>query len=87
MHILSRKKHKNDSKFTPFKMYAQSKITVINRDEVIVEGCTGVNEYYSNIISLKIPGGRFNISGKNLSIAAFDENAFIVKGKIENMEF
>ena len=87
MHILSRKNQKTDPKLTPFKMYAQSKITVINRDEVIVEGCIGVNEYYSNIISLKIPSGRFVVTGYNLSITAFDENAFIIKGKIEKMEF
>lgn len=87
MHILNRKKQKNAQNNGPFKLYAQSKITIINTSEVIVEGCIGVNEYYGDFISLKIPSGKFTVGGKNLAITVFDENALTIYGKIENMEF
>lgn len=87
MHISNHKNLNISTPFNRFKLFAESKITIINKEEIIVEGCIGVNGYYSDAISLKIPSGKFTVHGSGLSITAFDENAFVLKGKIDSMEF
>ena len=65
---------------------AETKITIIGFDEMLVENYKGILEYEEFYIKIKTDIGNINVSGFNLRLEQATEDDVFVKGKIESLE-
>lgn len=64
-----------------------SKITMIENNELFIEGETSVVDYYDEYIKLKCNNVFIQIDGKKLKIEEFSNTELLVSGDILNIGF
>ncbi len=65
---------------------AESKFTILNFDEMLIENYKGILEYEEFYIKISTNIGIVNINGFNLSLEQATEDDILVKGKIESID-
>ena len=64
----------------------ETKITLVNFDEMLIENYKGIIEYEEFYIKIKIDIGNVNINGFNLYLEQITEDDILIKGKIESID-
>ena len=65
---------------------SETKITIINFDEMLIENYKGILEYEEFYIKIKTNLGNININGFNLNLEQVTENDISIHGKIESID-
>ena len=65
---------------------ANTKVTIIGFDEMLIENYKGILEYEEFYIKIKTEIGNININGFKLNLEQVTEDDVLVKGIIESIE-
>ncbi len=63
------------------------KVTIVGREQLIIENFTGISEYDSNKVRVNTQGGIIEIKGRNLVINEISTEDILIKGIIYSVEF
>ena len=85
------KSHKLSNKINralelPRELSDNTKVTIVEFDEMLIENYKGILEYEEFYIRVKTDIGNININGFNLNLEQVTEDDILVKGKIQNIE-
>lgn len=62
-------------------------MTITGNNEISIDGCRGVIDYYDNLIKIKVIKGAVVFSGNGLMLTEFSDGGAIIRGNIETIEF
>ncbi|MGN0660856.1 MAG: YabP/YqfC family sporulation protein [Oscillospiraceae bacterium] len=62
-------------------------VQISNNEEVVIEGCIGVEEYDENIICLRLTKQKAVISGTDLQMETYLSGLVAIRGRIHSVEF
>ena len=65
---------------------AETRITIIGFNEMLIENYKGILEYEEFYMKIKTNIGNININGFNLNLEQVTGDDILVKGKIKNLE-
>lgn len=55
--------------------------------EIVVEGCSGIEEYDENLVKIKVPKMVVSFFGRNLEIKCMSFDSLVIEGFITSIEF
>lgn len=67
--------------------YSLTKITMLENNEIYIEGKNKIVDYYSNYIKVQLDNLFILIMGKNLEIGDISDEDVLISGEISSIEY
>lgn len=64
-----------------------TKITMIENEQILLEGKNSIVDYYDNYIKIQTEGLYIILDGKNLNINEIEDNELLISGNINNVGY
>ena len=77
-----------NSESVPFKnMLSPVHLDIKSNREIVVEGCSGIEEYDENFVKIKVPKMAISFFGRNLEIKCMNVDSLVIEGFVTSIEF